>query len=528
MKTNKPDILLDQLLIYLRKSRSDDPSMSVADVLASHERQLQDYAISTFGQAIPEEHIFREVVSGETIADRPVIQDVLQLIESENIRGVLVIEPQRLSRGDMEDCGRLVNLFRYSGTLVLTPMMTYDLNDDYDRKFFEMELTRGNDYLEYTKRILARGRLAAVKRGDYIGSIAPYGYRKITVGEGKDCHHTLEIVPEEAEAVKLIFHLYADEGLGFPSIAHRLDELGFVPRNSAHWNPPTLKGLLDNPVYIGKIRWNSRPYQKVVANGVVQKTRPWSAPEDVLLYPGKHPAIIDEVLFARAAQVRKNKPRVHRNSELSNPFAGLLFCSCGSAMSMKKYKSRRSSTGHVIISMVCNDQTFCHTKSVNYYALVERVVSVMRKAISDFEVELQNSCTGATAALDAQIHGLERDLSRLQEKDSRQKDAYENGIYTMDEYADRNAKLQEQIKKVRSAIEVAKSSVVPVVDYEGKILKFQTCINSLLDANVSAEEKNQLLKGCIEKITYHNDMPSRPGVGKYVQNVFDIDVDLKF
>lgn len=525
MHTNKVDLSINSILIYLRKSRSDDPAMSVADVLASHERQLQDHAISSFGQPIPEDHIFREVVSGETIADRPVVQEVLQLIESDNIHAVLVIEPQRLSRGDMEDCGRLVNLFRYSGTLVLTPMMSYDLNNDYDRKFFEMELTRGNDYLEYTKRILARGRLAAVKRGEFIASVPPYGYRKITVGDGKDKYHTLEIVPEEAEAVKLMYQMYSD-GLGFRLIAHRLDELGFKPRHSDHWNPPTLRDIIGNPVYIGKIRWQWRSVQKTVANGSVQKTRPKST--DYFVFDGKHPAIIDDVLFARADQIRNNKPRIHRNAFLSNPFAGLLYCSCGSAMSMKKYSSRRSSTGHVIISMVCNDQTYCHTKSVNYYALVERVISVLRKAISDFEVELQNSCTGATAALDAQIHNLERDLVRLKEKDNRQKDAYENGIYTMNEYSERNARLQEQIRNTRAAIDAARSSVAPSVDYEGQILKFQTCINSLLSSDVSIEEKNQLLKGCIEKITYHNDMPSRAGIGKHVQNVFDIDVDLKF
>ena len=67
-------MLEKNIIIYLRKSRSDDPGMSVEDVLAKHELQLQEYAVSEYGEQIPEDHIFREVVSGETIADRPVMK----------------------------------------------------------------------------------------------------------------------------------------------------------------------------------------------------------------------------------------------------------------------------------------------------------------------------------------------------------------------------------------------------------------------------------------------------------------------
>ena len=113
------NISIDEIIMYLRKSRSDDPYMTVEEVLARHERQLQEYALSSFGSTIPEERIFREVVSGETIADRPVMQSVMKYLESGQIKGVLVIEPQRLSRGDLEDCGRIINAFRYTNTLAL-------------------------------------------------------------------------------------------------------------------------------------------------------------------------------------------------------------------------------------------------------------------------------------------------------------------------------------------------------------------------------------------------------------------------
>ena len=83
----------------------------------------------------------------------------MQLLESSNVKGVLVVDPQRLSRGDLEDCGRLIKLLRYTKTHVITPQKTYDLDDEYDRDAFERELKRGNEYLEYFKKIQNRGRL---------------------------------------------------------------------------------------------------------------------------------------------------------------------------------------------------------------------------------------------------------------------------------------------------------------------------------------------------------------------------------
>ena len=114
-------------IIYLRKSRADNQDESVEEILAKHEQMLQELAERELGGRIPEHCIFREVVSGETIDERPEMKKVLSLIENPAIKMVLVVEPQRLSRGDLEDCGRVVNAFRYSKTKVMTTMMTYDL-----------------------------------------------------------------------------------------------------------------------------------------------------------------------------------------------------------------------------------------------------------------------------------------------------------------------------------------------------------------------------------------------------------------
>ena len=117
----------DEVIDYLRKSRADDPLLTVEEVLSRHEAILDEWAEANLGAKVPEQNKYREVVSGETISDRPEIQKILKLIESPKINAVLIVEVQRLSRGDLEDCGRLIKLFRYTNTLVITPQKTYDL-----------------------------------------------------------------------------------------------------------------------------------------------------------------------------------------------------------------------------------------------------------------------------------------------------------------------------------------------------------------------------------------------------------------
>ena len=114
----------DEILVYLRKSRTDDPLLSVEEVLAKHEAILDEWAEKYLGEKIPEENKFREIVSGETIADRPEVQTVLKKIESPKYKAILIVEVQRLSRGDLEDAGRLIKLLRYTNTLVITPPKT--------------------------------------------------------------------------------------------------------------------------------------------------------------------------------------------------------------------------------------------------------------------------------------------------------------------------------------------------------------------------------------------------------------------
>ena len=100
-------------LMYLRKSRADEYNQDVENILKRHEEELQSLAKREFCELIPEKYIFREVVSGGTIKDRPLMKEILKMMESGIIAGVLVVDPQRLSRGDLLDQGHIINAFKY-------------------------------------------------------------------------------------------------------------------------------------------------------------------------------------------------------------------------------------------------------------------------------------------------------------------------------------------------------------------------------------------------------------------------------
>ena len=248
MLYRQPELHLtpEEVLDYLRKSQSDDPTLTVEEVLEKHETILDEWAERFLGGKVPEKNKFREVVSGETMKERPGIQQVLRLIESPKIKAVAVVEPQRLTRGDGEEIGRLMKLFKFTNTLVITPQRIYDLRDEYDWDALKRELERGNDYLEYSKKILNRGRLLSVSQGNYIGNVPPYGYEKDWVMDGKKKCPTLKPHPEQAEIVQMIFDMYVNKDMGATNICHYLDALKVKQPKGEICSPPAVTKMLDN------------------------------------------------------------------------------------------------------------------------------------------------------------------------------------------------------------------------------------------------------------------------------------------
>lgn len=509
----------DELLKYSRKSRTDDPLMSVEEVLEKHEKILNDWCERNLGALVPESNSFREIVSGETIQSRPEFQKILRLIESSKYKAIFTVEVQRLSRGDLEDAGRIIKLLRYTNTFVITPDMVFDLNDEYDRERFERELKRGNEYLEYYKKINWRGRLESVKSGYYIGSIAPYGYDKDFILDGRKKRPTLKINEREAEAVKLIFDLYVNHDMGAQNIARRLNELGYKTRKGELWNTYTIKDMLINIHYIGKIKWNWRKTVNVVENGEISKTRPKST--DYYIFDGKHPAIISEELFNMAQSKMGKNPRIKADRQLRNPLASLVYCQCGKAMTYRTYKNSEG-VERSAPRLMCANQIYCHTQSVTYDEILNKIIGVLKECITEFEVQIKNDSTNTLLNHNNHIKRLENKLEELNKKELSQWEKYSEEGMPKEIFDKLNEKVLQEKETVTEALKKAKESTPTVDNYKEKITLFTDALNALQDPNVSAQTKNKLLKACIKRIDYKRDTGSR-----WHSTDFELDVTLQ-
>lgn len=533
----------EEILEYLRKSQSDDPLLTVEEVLEKHEKILDEWDERHLGAKVPEENRFREVVSGETIKERPEINKILRLIESPKYKAVKIIEPQRLTRGDLEDIGRLMKLFKLTNTYIITPERMYDLRDEYDWNAFEAELKRGNDYLKYTKKIMERGRLLSVSQGNYLGSVAPYGFNKITVMDGKRKCPTLEEKKEEADVVRFIFDLYVNKDMGAAKICNFLDSMGIKPPKSEHWNPAALHNMLQNIHYIGKVKWNWRKTIDIVEEGEILKTRPKAKIGEYLIYEGRHDGIVSEELFNAAQAKRGKNPRATAKTKLRNPLAGILWCKCGRTMSYRPYTNKDGSQRSAP-RLSCENQKHCNNGSCLYEEIINRIVEALQQCIEDFEIRIKNDEGNSIKLHNQLIKNLEKKMKELnaQELSQWEMQSHPDPAQRMpaEIFKKLNEKLLKEKEEVQQALCKAYESMPEPVNYEEKLLMFKDALAALKDTKADAAVQNRLLKACIDKIEYSREKPyritreeaQRQGIktrigGKWSEPPIELDIKLK-
>lgn len=507
-----PQLKGEEITQYLRKSQTDDPLLSVEEVLAKHEQMLDEWVERHQPGAgvVPEENRYREIGSGETIKSRERIRALLRAVESPKIKAVMVTEPSRLTRGDLEDIGYLVKILRYTNTIVITMDFVYDLTDAGDRERFERELMRGNDYLEYTKKIRMNGRLASVKNGNFIGNTPPYGYRKVQIKEGRYTRHTLEPHPDEAPIVKRIFELYAS-GLGAVKLTDIFNAEHIPAPRGKKWTADSIPAMLSNVHYLGKVKWNERKAVRSVEDGVVKVSRPRA--EDFLIFEGKHPAIIDQELWDKVQAIRGTHPKNHKAKNLTNPLAGLLWCECGRAMVARPYRDKNGKE-RCAPRILCGDRKSCGNASAKMQDVMDEVVKALSDAIDDFEIRIKAGKDDSVEVHRSMVDRLERRRAELKKLEVQQ--WAEKMKHGMPEHVFKklNGETVLELEEVEHALCEAKNSVPEPIDLKDKLTTFQAALDALQDPEAPVKEKNILLKACIERITYSREKYTAVGTPK--------------
>jgi site-specific DNA recombinase len=497
---------------YLRKSRADIEAevRGEGETLARHEHALLELAKR---QKLNVTAIYREVVSGETIASRPVMQQLLNEVEQGLWEGVLVMEVERLARGDTVDQGIVAQTFKYSNTKIITPMKTYDPNNEYDEEYFEFGLFMSRREYKTINRRLQRGRMASVMEGKYCGNKPPYGYirRKLEKQKG----YTLEINPEQADIVRMIYELYTKgelqpdgnlKRLGVSLIVRKLNNMKIPSMNGDVWVTSTIQGMLRNPVYLGKIRWNSRPSVKKMVNGEMTTERPRAKQENWVLVDGLHEAIIDNETWELAKEYLANNPPlpIPTRKKISSPLAGLIICGiCGRRLVRRPHGAKYPDT------LMC-PVTSCSNISSQLNCVEERLIQALKIWMGNYktsmEIEEPESQLGVQLEVKRKVvKKIEGELKTLEKQMDSLHDLLEQGVYTTDKFLERSKSLSVRILDIKTnresiikeierdaAREVGQSIILP------KIKR----VIELYDTTDDPALKNELLKEVIGKAVY--------------------------
>lgn len=500
--------------IYLRKSRVDAEAeeRGEGETLARHEKTLIELAKKLNMNVSA---IYREIVSGETIAARPVIQQLLQEVERGMWDGVLVMEVERLARGDTVDQGIVAQTFKYSGTKIITPIKIFDPNNEFDEEYFEFGLFMSRREYKTINRRLQRGRITSVKEGKYVANKAPFGYERVRIMGDKG--FTLAIIDKEADIIRIIYEWYTigekqSDGslkrLGTSLIARRLNELKIPTKTGGSWVVATIRDILINPVYIGKVRWNWRHNVKKMVDGQLCISRPRS--NDSIVYPGLHPAIISEETFNLAQELMNNNPPrpIGERGTVKNPLSGIVVCGkCGRRMVRRPYGNGYPDT------IMCAAPT-CHNVSSHLAKVEEQILHSLEQWLNDYKLKWNITVHEPSAPVSQSdikrkaLLNRKSELETLHKQLSKTHDLLEQGVYDTDTFLERSRSIYERITQAKNDITTLEENLRVEVIHEESAVNIIPKVEELLEVYnklPSPKDKNDMLKEVLEKVVYVKD-----------------------
>lgn len=182
---------------------------------------------------------------------------------------------------------------------------------------------------------MRRGKIRKARDKKLVGHHAPYGYRYILKTQERDGY--FEVYEPEAEIVRTVFHLVADEGYSIYRVAQELYKRGIAPpkRKKEYWPKSSIARMLNRKDYIGISYYNrneavipKNPIKIEKYKRIKKSSRRVRPKEDWFEIPV--PRIIDDELFYRAKQrMKENFLYGKRNKHYEYLLSGKVFCGCG-------------------------------------------------------------------------------------------------------------------------------------------------------------------------------------------------------
>lgn len=293
------------------------------------------------------------------IFDRPGFGQLMADLDRD-IDAVYVKDFSRLGRHNAKVL-LLLDEFQERGKRLIVIDDNYDSMDSNDDTI-GIKTWFNERYVKDTSQKIRRAISARQKEGTLIIQ-PPLGYCR----SAKD-KHVLEIVPKEAEYVKMVFELYIS-GFGYRKIANYLTDQEIpTPSMILHereiasgrlskrtiatkWSDGMIKDLLDNDFYIGTFRLKKR------ARSTIHGKDKRVPKEEQYIFENHHSAIIDRAMFSLVQELKEKRSRTNYRgnrgqwlgTNIPNPFGSCLFCKdCKSRLTPIKRKTSNTERKYYI------------------------------------------------------------------------------------------------------------------------------------------------------------------------------------
>lgn len=456
----------------------------------SQAKLLKDYAKS-HGYVVSK--IFFELgISGRKADKRPEFQKMIGLAKSSDhpADAILVWKFSRFARNQEESIVYKSLLKKKHNVDVIS--ISEPLVDGPFGSLIERIIEWMDEY--YSVRLsgeVTRGMREKAERGGYQAR-PPLGYKIVSHKEPP------VIVPEEAEIVKLIFEKYVHDGMGLFEIARLLNSRNFKTSHGKEFERRSIEYILQNPTYCGMVRWNRTINES-------KEIRPES---EWIIAEGEQPAIISKELFDKAQEryKREYRPRGARPaSTYKHWLSGIVKCpACGRTMTACKIEN--------------NKQTYCYFRCYGYSkgkcaaknsisslklepAVLESIKSVLDTGkITYRKIEAKTEDTADLKTI------LEDQIKKIDVKLQRIKEAYMNGIDTMEEYKENKRIVQGEKDSLEKQLSELKEEKISTKNEDNDMLmRVKNVYDILSSDSVDATTKNEVLRSVVEKIVYDRE-----------------------
>ncbi len=362
------------------------------------------------------------------------------------------------------------------------------------------------------------GRREKARQGRWNGGFAPYGYK---LENGK-----LFIAEDEAETIRIIFDKFINTDMGYNGVAKYLNLQGIkkkVRQNSplSEWSAKTIKELIDNPIYCGKLSYGRRTKEKV--KGTKNEYRQVRT-DNYILVDGEHEAIISIEDWNRAKE-KRNTTGIKAPSKIGRDRAhlltGILKCPvCGSPMYTNKNTwTNKDGKYNERFYYVCSRTRQQRGKSCNYKRQLMKeniepdVIMAIKLLVTnkEFAKEIKSRIGTQidTTQIDKEIKNYETNLRQIENNKCR----LENEIDSLPEdtkYRDRKLKdmnsrldnlyntiyeLEDKIKESRAKRKSIEMSAITIDNIYKILLNFDKVYDRLND-----DEKKTMIQGFIKEI----------------------------